>query len=189
MSRSISCILIIFFIANSSVFFYFFSSLTYIRYKIDLTNTKDDLFHITLFPGELNSENQYFNFVAFAPGVHQVLDYGRFVKSLTAYDERDSLIITEKISLNKWFISAPEKVYRIDYIIEDSFDAEVEEHAIYPMSGTGIEKDFIILNTFGVLGYFSGLLNKPIQIEINYNPEWKIGTALEKENGYYVADS
>jgi len=26
-------------------------------------------------------------------------------------------------------------------------------------------------------------------MEINYNPEWKIGTALEKENGYYVADS
>jgi predicted metalloprotease with PDZ domain len=57
------------------------------------------------------------------------------------------------------------------------------------MSGTGIEKDFIILNTFGVLGYFSGLLSKSVQIQINYNPEWKIGTALEKENGYYVADT
>jgi len=189
MSKSISSILIFFFLATSSVFSNSDSSSTYIRYKIDLTNTQDDLFHITLYPGKLGSENQYFNFVAFAPGVHQVLDYGRFVKSLTAYDEKDSVIITEKISLNRWQISAPEKVHRIDYIIEDSFDAEIEEHAIYPMSGTGIEKDFIILNTFGVLGYFSGLLNKPVQIEIDYNLEWKIGTALEKENGYYVADS
>jgi len=189
MPKSISYILIIFFLATSSVFSNGDSGSNYIQYKIDLTNTGDDLFHISLFPGKLSPENQYFNFVAFAPGVHQVLDYGRFVKSLTAYDEKDSIIITEKISLNKWIISTPEKVYRIDYTIEDSFDAEVEEHAIYPMSGTGIEKDFIILNTFGVLGYFSGLLNKPIQIEINYNPEWKIGTALEKENGYYVAES
>ncbi len=165
------------------------SNSNYIQYKIDLTKTDDDLFHITVYPGKLNPENHYFNFVAFAPGVHQVLDYGRFVKSLTAYDKNDSLIKTEKISLNKWLISAPERVHRIDYIIEDSFDAEVEEHKIYPMSGTGIEKDFIILNTFGVLGYFSGLLNKPVQMEIDYNPEWKIGTALEKENGYYVADS
>ena len=165
------------------------SNSNYIQYKIDLTKTDDDLFHITVYPGKLNPENQYFNFVAFAPGVHQVLDYGRFVKSLTAYDKNDSIIVSEKISLNKWLISDPEKVHRIDYIIEDSFDAEVEEHKIYPMSGTGIEKDFIILNTFGVLGYFSGLLNKPVQMEIDYNPEWKIGTALEKENGYYVADS
>ena len=80
-------------------------------------------------------------------------------------------------------------VNRIDYIIEDSFDAEVKEHKIYPMSGTGIEKDFIILNTFGVPHISSGLLQKPIQIDIDYNPEWKIGTALEKENGYYLADS
>ena len=161
----------------------------YILYEIDLTKTDDDLFHISVYPGKLSSENQYFNFVSFAPGVHQVLDYGRFIKSLTAYDKNDSLIKTEKVSLNKWLISTPEMVSRIDYIIEDSFDAEVKEHKIYPMSGTGIEKDFIILNTFGVLGYFSGLLQKPIQIEIDYNPEWKIGTALEKENGYYLADS
>jgi predicted metalloprotease with PDZ domain len=152
-------------------------------------NTEDDLFHVTVFPGKLSSENQYFNFVAFAPGVHQVLDYGRFVKSFTAYDVNNSVIITEKLSLNKWLISSPENVHKIDYVIEDSFDAEVEEHKIYPMSGTGIEKNFIILNTFGVLGYFNDLLNKPVRIEITYNPEWKIGTALEKKDGYYLADS
>jgi predicted metalloprotease with PDZ domain len=152
-------------------------------------NTEDDLSHVTVFPGKLSSENQYFNFVAFAPGVHQVLDYGRFVKSFTAYDVNNSVIITEKLSLNKWLISSPENVHKIDYVIEDSFDAEVEEHKIYPMSGTGIEKNFIILNTFGVLGYFNDLLNKPVRIEITYNPEWKIGTALEKKDGYYLADS
>jgi predicted metalloprotease with PDZ domain len=189
MPRSILYILIIFFFTTSSNFSQSNNISSYTLYKIDLTNTEDDLFHVTLFPGELNPENQYFNFVAFAPGVHQVLDYGRFVKSLYAYDKNDSLIITEKISLNKWLISSPEKVYRIDYVIEDSFDAEVEEHPIYPMSGTGIEKDFIIMNTFGVLGYFDDLLNKPVQIEIAFNPEWKIGTALEKEKDYYVADS
>ena len=124
------------------------SNSNYILYEIDLTKTDDDLFHISVYPGELSSENQYFNFVAFAPGVHQVLDYGRFVKSLTAYDKNDSVIITEKISLNKWLISTPEKVYKIDYVVEDSFDAELEEHKIYPMSGTGIEKDFIILNKY-----------------------------------------
>ena len=165
------------------------ASSDYILYEIDLTKSEDDLFHVTLFPGKLSSENQYFNFVAFAPGAHQVLNFGRFVKSFTAYDKNGSIINTENVSLNKWLISVPENVYRIDYLIEDSFDAEVDGHKIYPMSGTGIEKEFIILNNFGVLGYFDNLLDKPIRLKINYNPKWKIGTSLEKENDYYFADS
>lgn len=189
MTRSIISVLVVYFLTGTSIFSQTNPDSNYLLYKIDLTNTEDDLFHVTLFPGQLNPENQYLNFVAFAPGVHQVLNYGRFVKSLNAYDKNGSLIKTEKISLNKWLISSPEKVNRIDYVIEDSFDAEIEEHKIYPMSGTGIEKDFIILNTFGVFGYFNELLNVPIKIEIDYRPDWKLGTALEKENGYYVADS
>ena len=173
----------------SSIFPVGDSTSNYVLYKIDLTKANDDLFYVTVYPDELGNENQYFNFVAFAPGVHQVLDYGRFVKSFTAYDENNRVIETENVSQNKWMISNPEKVYKITYKIEDSFDAEVKEHKIYPMSGTGIEDNFIILNTFGVLGYFSNFLNKPVQIEINYNPEWEIGTAMNKENGHYVADS
>ncbi|MEE9450376.1 MAG: hypothetical protein V3V72_10030, partial [Ignavibacteriaceae bacterium] len=189
MLKSIFLLFSICLLSISATFSYSDTSSSYIQYEIDLANIEDDQFHITLFPGKLNAENQYFNFVAFAPGVHQVLNYGRFVKSFIAYDENNSVIKTEKISLNQWMISNPEKVHRIDYIIEDSFDAEVEEHKIYPMSGTGIEEDFIIFNTFGVLGYFSNLLNRPIQLKIDYDPDWVIGSSLEKNNGYYYADS
>lgn len=187
MQKIIFLVLIIYFSGTSLIISN--SDSSYISYKVDLTKSSDDLFYITLYPGKLNQENSYFNFVAFAPGVHQVLDYGRFVKSLIAYDVDDLVINTEKVSTNSWFIAEPEKVYRIDYIIEDSFDAAIEEHKIYPMSGTGIEKEFIILNTFGVLGYFGNLLDKAVRVEIKYNPEWEIGTALENKDGYFVADS
>ena len=189
MLKSTFLLFIIFLAAIPSSFPVSDSSSDYIRYEIDLTKANEDLFYVTLYPGKLSNDNQYFNFVAFAPGVHQVLDYGRFVKAFTAYDEKNRVIETENISTNKWMISDPEKVYKITYDIEDSFDAEVEEHKIYPMSGTGIEDNFIILNTFGVLGYFSNLLNKAVQIDIDYNPEWEIGTAMETENGHYIADS
>ena len=46
------------------------------------------------------------------------------------------------------------------------------------MAGTGIEEDFIALNTFGVFGYFEGLQSHPSQIKIDYNPDWIVGTAL-----------
>ena len=67
----------------SSIFPVGDSTSNYVLYKIDLTKANDDLFYVTVYPDELGNENRYFNFVAFAPGVHQVLDYGRFVKSFS----------------------------------------------------------------------------------------------------------
>jgi predicted metalloprotease with PDZ domain len=189
MQKSILLIVTIYLIFTLQIYSYNISKPEHIKYEIDLTKSEEDLFYVTCYPGKLSHDNQHFNFVAFAPGVHQALDYGRFVKSLIAYDEEGEIIPTEKVSTNKWIISDPIDVYKIIYVIEDSFDAEVKEHKIYPMSGTGIEKDFVIINTFGVLGYFSGLLDVPIKLSVDYNPEWVIGTALEKVEEYYVANS
>lgn len=163
---------------------------SFMTYTLDLTNHGDDLFHVNLYPGGLSSTDQYFNFVAFAPGVHQTLDFGRFVKTFQAFDINNIEIGTENISTNRWKISDPERVSYIKYDIEDSFDAGVTEHAIYPMSGTGIEQNLILLNSFGVFGYFDELKKNPIRVSISYDPKWKIGTPLDKnEQGYYIADS
>jgi len=163
---------------------------SYLTYEVDLTNYEDDLFHVTLYPGQLTEENRYYNFVAFAPGAHQVLDFGRLVQSFQAYDMSGNELLTENISTNRWEISMPEKVHKIKYIIEDSFDSEIEEHRIAPMSGTGIEENYIIINTYGVIGYFDDLLSKPVKLKVDFNPDWDIGTALDKDDeGYYNADS
>ncbi len=162
----------------------------YLKYEVDLINYQDDLFHVKLFPGKLTSDNQYYNFVAYAPGVHSVLNFGRFVKSFEAFDKNGDEIQTEKVSMNKWRIFEPEKVYRIEYDIEDSFDSDIEEDRVYPMAGTGIEDDYIVLNTFGVIGYFDKLKSIPTQLKLRYNSDWNIGTALNKsDDGYYYANS
>ena len=67
---------------------------------------------------------------------------------------------------------------------------EENEHKIFGMEGTGIENNFIVLNTFGVLGYFEGLQTSPVKLKIKYNPDWLIGTSLTlDDDGYYIADS
>lgn len=163
---------------------------TYLTYVVDLTKYDDDLFRVTLYPENLSEEDQFYNFVAFAPGVHQTLNYGRFVQSFQAFDNDGNEISTENISTNRWKISSPENVQKIEYIIEDSFDSEIKEQRISPMSATGIEENYIIMNTFGVIGYFDSLLTNPVKLKLDYNPDWKIGTALNMdEDGYYKADS
>lgn len=159
-------------------------------YEINLQYYADDIFHVTCYPPKLTSADTIYNFVAFAPGVHQVLDFGRYVKSFYAYDENGGEITVENLSTNKWKISNPTEIYKIKYDIEDTFDADVEEHLIYPMSGTGIQDEYIIINTHGVIGYFDKHKSDPVTLDIIYNTEWEIGTALEKnEKGIYEAGS
>lgn len=160
------------------------------HYEINLENHEDDIFHVSCITPALTPADSIYNFVAFAPGVHQVLDFGRFVESFHAYDKNNNEIKVENISTNEWRISEPEKVHKIVYDIEDSYDAEVEDHYIYPMSGTGIQDSCIVLNPQGVIGYLNDRKSDPVTLEIKCNPEWMIGTALNKNSeGIYEAES
>jgi predicted metalloprotease with PDZ domain len=158
-------------------------------YTVDLYSAKDDAFHVTIKTPELGPEDDLYSFVSFAPGVHQPLDFGRFVKSFAVYDEKGSEIVTRKLNTNDWMITAPERVARIDYIIDDSRDMQGDD-IIYPMSGTAITEDFAVLNNFGIFGYFHQRKDDPIRLTVVHDPEWTLGTALSRnEDGSFSADS
>ncbi len=160
-----------------------------IIYEIDVTNHLDDLFHVSLFVDELTPENNIYNLPATIPGTYSNLNFGRFVTSFYAYDKDGNEIAVEKISTNQWIISDPENLARLDYDIEDTFDSEIESDHVIPMAGSGINGDFILLNTFAVLGYFKGLQSTPVKLKLFYPAEWTVGTSLPLENGYYTAEN
>jgi predicted metalloprotease with PDZ domain len=161
-----------------------------IIYRVDVSNYQDDLFHVNVFVSGLTQENNIYNFASTAPGTYSIMDFGRFVKSFKAYDGEGNELSTEKISTNSWEITHAEKLSKLVYDVEDTFDAEYTEHKVLPMGGTGIEDDFIVINTFGVFGYFEGLQSNPSRVKVKYNPDWTVGTALlPDEDGYYVAET
>lgn len=159
------------------------------RYELDLTKN-NDAFNVTLKTPQLSADDQVYSFVSYAPGVHQPLDFGRFVKMFKVYDKEGKEIITNKISTNEFRILEPEKVVEIRYEIDDSFDMSTAYHPIYPMSGTGITDHYTIVNTHGVFGYFKNLKDNPIELDLKLKGEPKVGTALNKNpNGVYEIDS
>ncbi len=158
-------------------------------YEVDFTN-RNDAFNVTLSVPTLSSEDDVYSFVSYAPGVHQPLDFGRFVKMFKVYDIAGNELLTNKISTNDFRILEPTKVAKIIYEIDDSFDMSTAYHPIYPMSGTGINDDYIILNPHGVFGCFKNLKNVPIKLKLKLQGTEKIGTALNKnDSGYYEIDS
>ena len=142
--------LLLLFIISSQIFSVFGQNEVF-RYELDLTK-KNDAFNVTLQTPQLSSDDQVYSFVSYAPGVHQPLDFGRFIKMFKVYDKEGQEIITSKISTNEFRILEPEKAVEIRYEIDDSFDMNTAYHPIYPMSGTGITDHYTIVNTHGVFG-------------------------------------
>ena len=159
-------------------------------YEVEVTNYKDDLFHVTVFTDGLTSENNIYNLPATVPGTYSNLNFGRFVKSFKAYDKIGSELRTERISTNQWQINNVEVLAKLDYDVEDTFDSDIIDGKVIPMAGSGINNDFIVLNTFAMLGYFENLQSEPIKLKLDYNTDWTVGTSLTiDENGYYTAET
>ncbi len=170
--------------------FLLYSSISYSQEKfiVNLSNLTDDLFHVTLFPDKLSPENNIYQFAATAPETYEEMEIGRFVKSFKAFDSDGNEIQTKNISTNQWELSAPQKIQRIEYTIEDTWDAKVDSDKIYYMSGSNIDSDNVLINGQCVFGYFQGLQSYPIKIKIEYPKEWEIGTALKPDaDGFFDA--
>jgi predicted metalloprotease with PDZ domain len=161
-----------------------------VTYNVNVTNYQDDLFHVTVDVEGLSIENDIYNLPATVPGTYSNLNFGRFVKSFKAFDNDGNELQTEKISTNQWRIANADKLAMLDYDIEDTFDTEIEDNKVIPMAGTGINDDFIMLNTFAVMGYFEGLQSNPVKVKLDYKSDWTVGTSLTMdENGYYTAET
>lgn len=158
---------------------------SHVYFELDVSDPSDDLFHVTVYPPELNNENNIYNFVSTAPGTYSNLNIGRFVKSFEAFDKDGNKLNSEKISTNKWQINSPQNIYKIVYSVEDTFDSDYTEDFIWPMSGSGIEENYILMNTFCVFGYFEGLQTFPTKLKIDYPDDWEAATALNLQDGYY----
>jgi predicted metalloprotease with PDZ domain len=159
-------------------------------YEVNVLNYQDDLFHITVYTEGLNEENNIYNLPATVPGTYSLLNFGRFVTTFAAFDKDGNPLEVEQISTNRWQISDVENLAKIKYDIEDTFDADIAEQHVIPMAGTGINEDYIVLNTFGVIGYFENLQSLPVKMKLEYDPDWTIGTSLLlDDDGYYTAES
>jgi len=161
-----------------------------ITYRVDLTNYKDDIFHVTVNVDGLSKENDIYNLPATVPGTYSNLDFGRFVKSFKAFDKNEKELTTKGISTNQWQIDNADKLAKLVYDVEDTFDSDITENKVMPMEGTGINNDFILFNTFALLGYFEGYQTNPVKLKLDYRSDWTLGTALKLDpNGHYIAET
>jgi predicted metalloprotease with PDZ domain len=157
-------------------------------YAIDLNDRTGDSFKVTAWAGGLTEANAIYQFAATAPGTYQVMDIGRFVRRFEAFDAAGRPIPVDRVSVNQWKLSDPARVRTLRYAVAETWDTPVEQHPIYLMCGTSIERDHVLINPHAVIGYPTGMQARPVRLRLKHPGSWKLGTALERDrSGAYLA--
>lgn len=137
------------------------------HYTVDLVNVKNDKISITLLPPKTTEQQVVFRFPAFVPGTYEVYNFGRFVSNFKAVDKNGNEILLEKADVNSWKFSDINKVVKITYEVNDTWDTDIKEDFVFEPGGSNIEsgKNFV-LNNHCFFGYFDGYKKTPFNIQV-----------------------
>ena len=147
-------------------------------YLVDLTRVENDELMVTLLPPEINQTEVTFYLPKIIPGTYREANYGKYVRDLAAYDKKGKALAVRRLGDNSWRISKANKLAKVTYWVEDTYDSEID-NTIYPMAGTNIEEgENFILSTPGFFGYFEGQKDLPFEIKIVRPKDFYGGTGL-----------
>ncbi len=137
------------------------------QYFVDITKTTNDQLKVELIAPKINKADIVFYMPKIVPGTYTNSDFGKFVHNIKAFDKAGKLLqVTALPDSNSWKIKKANLLYKLEYMVEDTWDAAFK-HNVYEMAGTNFEegKNFA-LNTCGIFGYFDGM--KKIPFELNF---------------------
>ncbi len=164
------------------------------QYFVDLNNVVEDQLKVELMTPKFTTSTATFFVPKIVPGTYANADYGKFIHNLKAYDKAGKELPVKRLSDNSWQISSANRMTRISYNVEDTWESETE-HSIYDMAGTNIEagKNFVI-NTPGVFGYFQGMKEVPFELTFSrpenlYGSTALIATSSEKNKDVFSLDN
>lgn len=168
------------------------------RYSISLAEAKDKELHVTLVPPVLPSAKLEFSFPKIVPGTYSVSDFGRFVKNFTAYNTKGEKIAFDTVNVNTFGIDNTTGISKIEYDLNDTysqstgkafFDRSEGANEIFNPAGTSFEKDSVyVLNLFGILGYFKGALELPIELNVTHANDFYGSTSLVDKDASATSD-
>src|SRR5665811_906099 len=92
-----------------------------------------DRFRVTVQLEALSPADSIFQFAATAPGTYQVMDIGRYVSDLKAFDAQGRELPVAHVSTNQWRFTDPRQVHTVRYAIAETWDTPVGVHNVYMM--------------------------------------------------------
>lgn len=134
-------------------------------FYMDLNKISNDLIEVTLETPAIKESKIIYNMPKIVPGTYQIYDFGQYVMDFQAFDANGKSLYVNRLDDNRWEIHDADKMKKIAYWVEDTWDADVDELVFEP-GGTNIEeKENVVLNNHGFFGYFDNM--KSLTYELN----------------------
>ncbi|MBA3901263.1 MAG: peptidase M61, partial [Bacteroidetes bacterium] len=153
------------------------------KYEIstDLTKVKRDRVKVVVKTPEVKQDTVDWVVPKVIPGSYSVKDFGRFVDKFKAYDAKGKKLKVKKEGNNVFRIADATRLARIEYLVNDTWDAS-NDNFIFQPGGTNIQakKNFVI-NHQGFWGYLEGYKMLPYEISIKKPKGFYGSTALVKK--------
>ena len=149
------------------------------RYSVDLTKVNSDQLSVELIVPTVSTKDIVFYFPKIVPGTYMNSNYGKYVHDLKAFDKSGAELSVKSSGDNSWEIKNADKLYRITYAVEDTWDSDIK-NKVYTMCGTNFEagKNFVI-NTPGLFGYLQGMKKIPFDLSFTKPPGFYAATGLK----------
>lgn len=138
-----------------------------VKVTIDLNQVKDDKVMVTVTTPKFTSNEVVYHIPKTVPGTYSTDNYGKLIDDLKAFDSKGKELSTTKTDDNSWKISNSNKLSKITYWVNDTYDTEKgggfgKEDIFSPAGSNILEGKNFMLNNHCFVGYFEG------KTEINY---------------------
>lgn len=148
-------------------------------YTTDLQNIQNDLVKVSLIPPPIKEKTATFQIPSIVPGTYAKKDYGRFIVQLKAFDAKGKSLKVKREGDNTFNIKRANKLKRVDYLVNDTWDDSDTKNFVFQPSGTNTEAGKnVVINHHAYYGYFEGYKNIPFEMDYNKPSGWYGATAL-----------
>lgn len=149
------------------------------KFTIDLVNVNDDKVKVDLLTPAMSKSKIIYHIPKIVPGTYSEDDYGRYIEGFNAFDKKGNTLGVVKTDVNSWEISNADKLYRLSYLVNDSYDDSTTKQLIFEPAGSNIQKDTnYIINNHCFLGYFDDMKNIQYEVTIKHPANMYGSTAL-----------
>lgn len=139
------------------------------KFNVDLNDVNDDKLLIELIAPKIEKEKITYHLPKLVPGTYEIYNFGRFVSEFTASDSAGNQLTVNQLDDNSWEISDANKLFKITYKVEDSWDTKITKPFVFEPAGSNFEKDKnFVLNTHCLFGFFDDLLKLKYEVNITH---------------------
>ncbi len=150
-------------------------------YSADLKNIRNDKVSIELITPKIKETEITFSFPKVIPGSYSQKNYGNYVVDFKVLDDKGKELKTKKINENQYRISNAQKIAKITYKVNDTWDQR-EKDFIFQPGGSNIEAGKnVVLNNHAFFGYFEGYMQIPFEVQVRKPADFYASTHLHTE--------